>query len=618
MQEEIIRSVLEGKDTLALLPTGGGKSICFQVPGMVMDGITLVVSPLVALMKDQVGNLKNRGINAIAITGAMHKREIDIALDNCIYGKVKFLYVSPERLISELFRARLSKMNVSLIAVDEAHCISQWGYDFRPPYLRIAELRELVPNVPFIALTATATPEVVEDIQEKLEFNEGTVFQKSFARSNLAYIVVKDEDKGGRLMKMLTKVKGSAVVYVRSRKRSREIAEWLKQQGLSADFYHAGLQPEERELKQHEWLTDRNRVMVATNAFGMGIDKANVRLVVHLDIPDAPEAYFQEAGRGGRDGHKAFAVCVWHTADVVELEDRLASSFPSKEEIKRIYQALCNHLQLAIGAGMEVHYPFDLGELCTKYNLNTNTAHYALQILALDGYISLTEGLSNVSKAKFECTSAELYAYQIAHRHEDRIIKLLLRSYTGMFEQLTKINEHELAERSNLSHRQIVAYLQQLATQGMLAYSPKNDKPVLQFPFGRLDVKNIRISKEVYEDRQQAAQRRANAMTEYIKSDHKCRSQLLLHYFGETNTTRCGICDVCLERNKLELSNLEFEQVAEQIKALLSPQSLPLTRLVQGIEGREDKTIRVVQWLTENGKLKINMEGNYYWYSGKS
>ena len=619
LQEEIIASVMAGKDTLALLPTGGGKSVCFQVPGLMLGGITVVVSPLIALMKDQVENLSRRGVKAAAIVSGMHKREIDTTLDNCIYGGVQFLYVSPERLTTEIFRERFRKMDVKLIAVDEAHCISQWGYDFRPPYLRIAELQELKEKpVPVIALTATATEQVVADIQEKLEFREKNVFRSSFYRSNLAYIVVKDEDQFGRLRKMARKVQGSTIIYARNRRKTREIAQWLNSQGFSADFYHAGLDMTARSQKQKDWLENKTRIMVATNAFGMGIDKPDVRLVVHLDLPDSPEAYFQEAGRAGRDEKKAFAVLVWHAAEVEELENRVQTSFPERHEIKQVYQALGNHYQLAIGAGMDAHFPFDLRAFCERHQLKTQTAYHSLKILELDEYVKLSEVLSNVSKIKIELPQEDLYKYQIANRQMDGILKLLLRSYSGLFEQLTKISEFDLARRAKISQEAIVEHLNKLAAQEVISYVPKSDLPVLSFPFGRLDTTRINISKESYEERKEKVEARAAAIINYAKSDHKCRSQLLLNYFDEPEAARCGICDVCLERNKLELSNLEFEEVSEQIKKALNEERLSLTALVNAIKGREDKTVKVVQWLSENGKLKLDMEGKYYWYSKNS
>lgn len=614
LQEEIILSVLDGKDTLALLPTGGGKSICFQVPAMAQEGLCLVVSPLIALMKDQVQNLQERGIAAAAIVSGMHRREIDIALDNAAYGKTKFLYVSPERLTSPLFRERVQKMKVNLIAVDEAHCISQWGYDFRPPYLRIAELRELVgKDIPVMALTATATPEVVDDIQEKLTFREKNVFQKSFERTNLAYVVLHEEDKYGRLLKMARNLKGSGVVYARNRRKTKEIAHYLNHQGISADFYHAGLDPKERDLKQYNWIKNRVQVMVATNAFGMGIDKPDVRFVVHMDLPDTLEAYFQEAGRAGRDEKKAFATLLTVKADRDELRARVEASFPDPVDIRTVYQCLANHFQLAIGAGLEAEYEFDLAEFSRKYALEPVLVFNALKILQMDGYLEFSEALNTPSMLQMTIAQQDLYAFQIAHRKLDGIIKLLLRSYSGLFEGFVKIDEDEMARRAGQPLDTIVQYLMVLHDHDVVEYLPRSKKPRITYTQERVDSNQISISKEVYHDRKENALKRLESVLHYVESTTKCRSQILLEYFGEKDPPRCGICDVCLERNKLELSNLEFEHVSEQVKAVLDEEHRTLTALVQAVDAREDKVIKVIQWLNEHGKLKLDIEGKYYW-----
>lgn len=401
LQEEIITSVLQGNDTLALLPTGGGKSVCFQVPALVQEGVCIVISPLIALMKDQVDNLQKKGISAIAITSAMHKREIDIAFDNCVYGNIKFLYLSPERLITPIAQARIQKMKVSLIAVDEAHCISQWGYDFRPSYLEIAKLRELQPKVPVLALTATATPEVVKDIQEKLRFKKANVLQKSFERKNLAYVVIGEEDKLSRLLKVVNNVGGTGVVYVRNRKKTQEVAAFLQKNKIPADFYHAGLTPGERSQKQDSWIKNKTRVIVATNAFGMGIDKPDVRFVVHLDLPDSLEAYFQEAGRAGRDEGKAYAVMLYNEADINDLKSNVEMSFPSVEEIRQTYQALANYYQLAVGSGEGAAFDFDISELCRNYKLEPVTVFNSIRFLEKEGYISATEAVYQPSRINF-------------------------------------------------------------------------------------------------------------------------------------------------------------------------------------------------------------------------
>lgn len=616
LQEEIILSVMEGKDTLALLPTGGGKSICFQVPAMSQDGICLVVSPLIALMKDQVQNLQQRGIKAEAIVSGMYKRDIDRALDNAAYGNLKFLYVSPERLKSELFKARVQKMNVSMVAVDEAHCISQWGYDFRPPYLEIAAIRELIgKEVPIIALTATATPDVVTDIQEKLEFKEENVFQKSFERKNVAYVVLTEEDKYGRMLKIIEKVGGSGIIYARSRRKTREVAYYLQHQGVSADFYHAGVDPKQRDVKQDNWIKGRTQVMVATNAFGMGIDKSNVRFVIHLDLPDSLEAYFQEAGRAGRDGKKAYATLLYIKADKDELKTRVEQSFPDQVDIRTVYQCIANHYQIAIGAGMEAEYSFDIAEFSKKYALESIMVYNALKILQLDGYLELSEALNMPSKVQVVMNKDDLYKFQIANRKLDGIINLLLRSYSGMFDDFVKINEWDMAKRANQPVATIFKFLNLLQDQEVIAYQPRPDKPRIIFTQDRIDSNKLKISKAVYLDRKTNALRRMQAVIDYVTTGSKCRSQQLLAYFGEAEPPRCGICDACLERNKLELSNLEFEQVSEQIKEKLQGEHLNLTNLVNAIDAREDKIIKVIQWLSDNGKLKLDIEGKYYWKS---
>lgn len=609
MQEEIIESVLEGKDTLALLPTGGGKSVCFQVPALVREGICIVVSPLIALMKDQVDNLQRKSIAAIAITSAMHRREIDIALDNCIYGQVKFLYLSPERLSSDIVQARIRKMKINLIAVDEAHCISQWGYDFRPSYLKIAMLRELHPDVPILALTATATKDVVTDIQVQLKFRKENVLQKSFERRNLAYVVVHEEDKQGRLMKVVNNVGGTGVVYVRNRRKTQEIASLLQQNGITADFYHAGLLPGERAQKQDNWIRNRTRVIVATNAFGMGIDKPDVRFVVHLDLPDSLEAYFQEAGRAGRDEHKAYAVMLYNDADIQELRKSVELSFPSLDEIRQTYQALANYYQLAIGAGENSSFEFDISDFCNKYDLQPITVFNSIKFLEKDGYIIATEALYQPSRVHILVNNEELYKFQVTNPPFDPFIKLLLRSYGGMFDNYVKINESDIARRGKIERSRVIDLLNKLQQAGILSYLPQTNLPQIIFTVPRLDAKTLYISKEHLAERRTIATKRMEWMLDYVTSRHRCRSQLLLAYFGETDTYRCGVCDVCLERNKLELTDLDFDSIFRQVQLLLGVHSLPLNDLVKNIQGyKEDKAIKVIQWLLDNGKLKYDKE----------
>lgn len=609
LQEDIIHSILNGNDTLALLPTGGGKSICFQVPAMSKDGICIVVSPLIALMKDQVENLTNRGIKAIAITSAMHKREIDIALDNCVHGNIKFLYLSPERLESEIVKVRLQKMKVSFIAIDESHCISQWGYDFRPSYLKILQLRELLPNIPILALTATATPEVVKDIQQKLGFKKENVLQKSFERKNLSYVVLPEEDKLARLIKIANNVKGSGIVYVRNRKKTQEIASYLKSNKISADFYHAGLDIKTRDAKQSNWIQNKTRVIVCTNAFGMGIDKPDVRFVVHIDLPDSLEAYFQEAGRAGRDEQKAFAILLYNTGDKLELTRNIETGFPSLEEIKTTYQALANYYQLAIGSGLGITKDFDIAQFCDTYQLQAIKTFNCLKFIEKEGYISLTDAIHQPSRIKLELNKEDLYKFQISNSKFDGFIKLLLRSYSNLFDNFAKINEFELAKKANLKKEEIIKGLNYLQQLKVLTYLEQTELPQLTFTLPRADAKNLTLSKENFELLKKRAIERMEAVLDYAESTHKCRSQILLAYFGETNAYRCNQCDVCLEENKKTLHTDEFEMIAEQVKQLLAVHSHDLKDLVSKITtGNEEKILKSIQWLIDNQEIVYDQE----------
>ena len=614
LQEDIINSVLEGKDTLALLPTGGGKSICFQVPALVKEGICIVVSPLIALMKDQVENLLKRDIKAVAIYSGMNKREIDITFDNCIYGNVKFLYISPERIETEIFKERFRKMNVNLIAVDESHCISQWGYDFRPSYLNIAKLRLEKPTVPFLALTATATPEVVIDIQKQLEFKKENALQISFERKNLAYAVLQEEDKLNRLLKILKKVPGTSIVYVRSRKKTKEIANFLIKNGVSADYYHAGLNNDERSKKQNNWVNNTTRVIVSTNAFGMGIDKSSVRSVIHIDLPDSLEAYFQEAGRAGRDEKKAFAILLFEKADHRDLEKRIVDSFPKIEVIKNVYQILANYLQIPIGSALNESYSLNITDFCQHYNLPVYSVFTCLKFLEKENYLILSESSYNPSRIKIEVTKDELYEFQVKNDKFDFFLKTILRSYTGLFENFVKIDEFELAKRLNSSQEKIVKALQYLSHLKMISYIEQTNLPQLTYLTERLNTNDVQISAQHYRERKEIAIKKMESVIYFATTKHKCRSEILLNYFGEKNVYRCGVCDVCLERNKLELSDIEFSLVSNQIKKILTQENLPITQLIEKIAGiRDDKKIKVIQWLIENDKLKTNVDNLLEW-----
>lgn len=604
LQEDIINSVLEGKDTLALLPTGGGKSVCFQVPALAMDGICVVVSPLIALMQDQVENLKRRGIPAIAITSAMRKREIDIAFDNCIYGKIKFLYVSPERLQTEIARVRISRMNVNLLAVDEAHCISQWGYDFRPPYLQIADLRELLPNVPVLALTATATDDVVADIAKQLEFKPGhRIVKGSFARSNLSYVLRETEDKQGRLLRMLQQVPGCAVVYVRSRRRTQEIAAFLSQQGITATFYHAGLTPQQRTERQRLWLDNKVRVMVATNAFGMGIDKPDVRSVAHLDLPDSPEAYFQEAGRGGRDGLPAYATLFWHQRDLLELEEHLEAAFPPLDEIKRTYQALANLYEVPVGAGEGLTVIFDQQKLCTTYKLDKITVFNSLKFLEREGYIAMSDAIFQPAKLMVITNRENLYRFEVANASYEPFIKLLLRSYSGLFDGYVKINEFELAKRMGRPERDIVKWLNELQQHDLLNYIPQNDQPLLTFISQRVDAKHLYISPQHLRERRTAAESRVNAMKRFVSENSHCRQSTLLAYFGEKEAAPCGSCDVC--RAAKTGTAPDYKTLTEDILKLLSTPKMLHEIAAAFPETYQKHLTEVIRELLDNGIISL-------------
>ncbi len=614
MQEEIINSVLEGNDTLALLPTGGGKSICFQVPVMVSEGICIVITPLIALMKDQVENLKSRGIKAVAIYSGMHRNEIDIAFNNCVYGDVKFLYISPERLGTQNLRENIKKMNVNLLAVDEAHCISQWGYDFRPPYLKIAEIRQIIPNVPVLALTATATPEVVKDIQAKLEFKQENVFQKSFERKNLTYVVIKEEDKLNRLLKIASKIKGTGIIYVRNRRKTREISDFLNKNKIRADYYHAGLEQKIRDKKQNAWMKGDSRIIVSTNAFGMGIDKSNVRFVIHLDLPDCIEAYFQEAGRAGRDEKQSYAILLYEQADIINAKNNLLTAYPDIDKIKSIYQALGNYFQLAVGSGKDVSFDFEINDFSNNYKFPPLIVYNALKFLEKEGYILLNETVNSPSRIHFIVNKEDLYRFQVENLYYDNFIKLILRSYSGVFSDFVKISETEIANRSGMKSENVFKFLKKLHQLNILTYIPRKNKPQLLYTRERIDKKDLLISKENYKDRKNAAKKRLQAVIDYVSSINKCRSQLLLAYFGETGSKRCGKCDVCLKRNKIEINELEFNIILEKIKPILKDKPVSVTEIVDTVKGvNEDKVIKVIQWLKDNDKLDVVEESKLYW-----
>ena len=533
IQEDIIDSISKNKDTLGLMPTGGGKSITFQVPALAKEGMCLVITPLIALMKDQVQNLKKRGIKALAIYSGMSRQDIIITLENCIFGNYKFLYISPERLDTEIFRTKLRKMHISMITVDESHCISQWGYDFRPAYLKIAEIRELLPDVPVLALTATATPEVVKDIQARLHFRHKNVFRMSFERNNLAYIVRKTENKTAELLHILRSMPGSAIVYVRNRRRTKEITELLNNEHITADFYHAGLDDATKDIRQHRWQSGESRVMVATNAFGMGIDKPDVRIVIHMDLPDSIEAYFQEAGRAGRDGQKAYAVILYAKSDKTTLHKRIPDTFPEKEYIRDVYEHLQYYYQMAMGDGLDCVREFNIEDFCRKFKYFPVPVDSALRILTQAGYLEYTAEQDSTSRILFTIRRDELYRLREMGEDMDRLIQAVLRSYTGVFTDYTYINEDSLAIRTGLTRRQIYEMLVHLAKLRIVSYIPHKKTPYIIYTRERVEAQRIHISPEVYEHRKARYETRINAMLDYVTNNTVCRSRMLLDYFGE-------------------------------------------------------------------------------------
>ena len=606
LQEEIITSIGEGKDTLGLMPTGGGKSITFQVPALAQEGICIVITPLIALMKDQVQNLRKRGIKALAIYSGMTRQEILTALENCIFGNYKFLYISPERLDTEIFRTKLRSMKVSIITVDESHCISQWGYDFRPAYLKIAEIRELLPEVPVLALTATATPEVVTDIQARLKFREGNVFRMSFERKNLAYIVRKTDNKTKELLYILQRISGSAIIYVRNRRRTKEITELLMNEGITADFYHAGLDNAVKDLRQKRWQSGEVRVMVATNAFGMGIDKPDVRIVLHLDLPDSPEAYFQEAGRAGRDGEKAYAVILYSKSDKTTLHKRVVDTFPDKEYILNVYEHLQYYYQMAMGDGFQCIREFNLEEFCRKFKYFPVPVDSALKILTQAGYLEYTDEQDNSSRILFTIRRDELYKLREMGKEAEALIQSILRSYTGVFTDYAYISEESLAVRTGLTRQQIYNILVTLTKRRIVDYIPRKKTPYIIYTRERLELRFLHIPASVYEERKARYEARIKAMEEYVTTENICRSRMLLRYFGEKNEHNCGQCDVCLSKRATDnLSEESYEEVKRQILDLLSHSPLTPAETADQIKAEKEDIGQVIRYLLDEGELKM-------------
>ena len=605
IQEDIIDSISKNKDTLGLMPTGGGKSITFQVPALAKEGMCLVITPLIALMKDQVQNLKKRGIKALAIYSGMSRQDIIITLENCIFGNYKFLYISPERLDTELFRTKLRKMHISMITVDESHCISQWGYDFRPAYLKIAEIRELLPDVPVLALTATATPEVVKDIQARLHFRHKNVFRMSFERNNLAYIVRKTENKTAELLHILRSMPGSAIIYARNRRRTKEITELLNNEHITADFYHAGLDDATKDIRQHRWQSGESRVMVATNAFGMGIDKPDVRIVIHMDLPDSIEAYFQEAGRAGRDGQKAYVVILYAKSDKTTLHKRILDTFPEKEYIRDVYEHLQYYYQMAMGDGLDCVREFNIEDFCRKFKYFPVPVDSALRILTQAGYLEYTAEQDSTSRILFTIRRDELYRLREMGEDMDRLIQAVLRSYTGVFTDYTYINEASLAICTGLTRRQIYEMLVHLAKLRIVSYIPHKKTPYIIYTRERVEAQRIHISPEVYEHRKARYETRINAMLDYVTNDTVCRSRMLLDYFGERNEHNCGQCDTCISlRSKPGASEQpDRKTLCAKVCGILSRESLTPAGLLKQLPMDKELLTEILHRLLDEGKI---------------
>lgn len=603
LQEEIINSVLDNRDTLALLPTGGGKSICFQIPALIKEGICLVISPLIALMKDQVENLNRRGIKAIAIYSGMTFDEIDIAFNNVTFGDYKFLYISPERLKTEMARVRLAKLEINYLVVDEAHCISQWGYDFRPSYLDIPEIKEVIGNVPTIALTATATSLVIGDIMNKLKFREENLFKASFYRENLIYIVRNTEDKLGQILKIVQGIGGTGIVYVRERKKAEEIASFLQAQGFEADSYHAGYSSVIRSKKQDDWKNNKCKIIVSTNAFGMGIDKPDVRYVCHIDIPESPEAYFQEAGRAGRDGIKSYAILLWNNSDKRRIDQIMRVTFPDIEYLSELYQKMFIYYQIAYGAGKGEINKFILSDFCTKMKLHMVSAYHAIKYIQQEGYWELTDELDNPSRIKFIVNRDELYIIQLKNASLDAFIKVILRLYTGLFSSFIAIDEDYIARATRNSKAAVTSSLILLSQMKIIKYLPNFKSPLIIFNEERLDNRNFYISESTYFNRKNAFERRVDAMFDYAENISVCRSTSLLRYFGEDDSQSCGYCDVCLSK-KREINSIQFDKdLAYKILKILESGDKTYNDIIIELGEESSQLAQVLRDLIDRGEV---------------
>jgi len=614
-QEEIINSVIAKKDTLALLPTGGGKSICYQVPALLNQGICIVISPLIALMNDQVRFLKSKGIKSVAITSNMHFTEIDTALTNCIYGGIKFLYLSPEKLQNELVRTRINEMNVNLITVDEAHCISEWGHNFRPAFRHINEIREIIPNIPVLALTATATASVIYDIQESLNFKEQNLIQSSFYRSNLSYVVDNVEDKKSRLIKLLDKIKSSVIIYVGSRKAAKETTQFLVENKFSANFYHGGLSAKIRDDRQESWTKNQTRIMVATNAFGMGIDKTDVKLVVHIDLPSTIEAYFQEAGRAGRNGETAYAFLLADSNDIRKQEELLCLRYPSIKDIKKCYQDIANYLQIAEGILPIEPIPFNILEFNERYNSTYLKTFNILKYLEKEELFKISDTMHTPSKLIMNVNNSELYKFQISNKYYDRFIKLLLRSYGNLFNNYVFINELQLAERYNSDVTEVKRLLIKLQQLEIVKYQEQNSNPQLTFIKARKDVEALQLNEVKWEKRKEYEKNKLNRISDYISTKKTCRSKMLLHYFGEENSEKCGVCDVCVLEKRKNIKDKEFLRISNKIKEYLQDKELSLEEICTLLPNtNEQEIINILNFLFDNDK--VGKYGNKYQWKG--
>ena len=619
LQEDIINSVLDGHDTLGLMPTGGGKSITFQVPGMILEGLTIVITPLISLMKDQVDNLRQKQIKAVYFHAGMTHKEITLAWEKLVNAKCKFLYVSPERLSSEKFCIELKSLPVKLVVIDEAHCISQWGYDFRPSYLNISKLRKIHPDAPFLALTATATPEVVKDISDKLQFRQGhKIFKKSFSRPNIQYIVRPTDSKIQQIVHILSRVQGTAIVYVRSRKRTKEIAEQLIAQGISAANYHAGLSFEDKQVRQDAWKNGSLRVIVATNAFGMGIDKPDVRVVIHHDLPPSLEEYYQEAGRAGRDGLKSYAVILPSANDKAQLRRKVTEAFPPRKTILSIYDFLCDYLNVFDGEGYNKLCEFNAFKFCETFSLHEKTMTASLKLLTAARYIEYIEETETRSRVMITAQKEELYDIKAVNSFTDIVLKTVLRLYPGLFADYVFINETEISRKSMRTEEEVYTALLELTRLGILHYIPRKRTPYIYFPTARENSKYLQIPKSVYEDRKEIMSKRTEAIIDYTYSSETCRVEKMLRYFGETDARPCGTCDVCLSHKKTSLSlrqqTLRREELLEKLLQLLqqSNYGLTLNKICMHFISQQDEVSDLLAYLCDEGFVKFD-NGLYHY-----